>query len=52
MVHVEGFPAKSKYYRDFDYKVAVELKYFKGVVVVLYMPIDAFKGHIRNQRGR
>ena len=24
----------------------------KGVVVVLYMPLDVFKGHIRNQRGR
>ena len=27
MVHVEGFHAKSKYYRDFGYKVAVELRY-------------------------
>ena len=28
------------------------LSQFKGVVVVLYMPLDAFKGHIWNQRGR
>ena len=28
MVHVEGFHAKSKYHQDFDYKVAIELRYF------------------------
>ena len=30
MVHVEGFHAKSKYHQDFDYKVAIELRYFNS----------------------